>query len=545
VIPSYNTASTSDYGNGFVSVLNPSLSTLLYSTLLGDPNGASVGYGTQAFGVTVDPSGNFYVVGQTGAATLPVTSGAFQTTPVPSNGIPVAGFAAKFGPVSAKGASLIYLTYLKATGESFTDVATGVAADSQGNAYIGGYTHSPTFPLTSGAIQNVCDANTFPYSCAFVAKLNPTGTGLVWSTFVEPASFLTAIQLDTQGNVYLAGNNNGSFQAVNAVEPNLNQGGVFVAKINPAGSALLFSSLIGGTDGFGSLAVTGLAVDAQGNIYIAGYDRDTTLPTTPGAFQTALKNPGTGNSYDGYIGKIGFPEPTITGVANAEGEAPTIAPNTWVAIYGMNLAKASDTRTWMGSDFVNGQMPTQLDGVSVTVNGKPAYVYYISAAQLNILTPPDELTGPVNVVVTNNAVASAPYSAQTQPESPSFFVFNGGPYIAAVHLKGSLIGPATLYPGASTPAKPGETIMIYANGFGPTSTPVVSGSSSQSGSLSPSPIIKIGGIAATVAFAGLVAPGEFQFNVVVPSSLANGDQPVTATYDGLTTQAGTLLTVHQ
>jgi uncharacterized protein (TIGR03437 family) len=545
VIPSYNTVSNSDYGNGFVSVFNPSLSTLLYSTLLGDPNGASNGYGTEAFGVAVDPSGNFYVVGQTGATTLPVTSAAFQTTLVPSNGIPVVGFAAKFGPVSAKGASLLYLTYLKATGESFTDVATGVAADSQGNAYIGGYTHSPTFPVTSGAIQNVCDPNTFPYNCAFVAKLNPTGTGLVWSTFVEPASFLTAIQLDTQGNVYVAGNNNGFFQAVNAVEPSLNQGGAFVAKVNSVGSALLFSSLIGGTDGVGSLALTGLAVDAPGNIYIAGYDRDTTLPTTPGAFQTALKNPGTGNSYDGYIGKISFPEPTITGVANAEGEAPTIAPNTWVAIYGMNLAKAGDTRIWMGSDFVNGQLPTQLDGVSVTVNGKPAYVYYISPAQLNILTPPDALTGPVNVVVTSNAVSSAPYLAKTQPESPSFFVFNGGPYIAAVHLNGGLIGPATLYPGASTPAQPSETIMIYANGFGPTSTPVVSGSSSQSGSLSPSPVIDIGGIAATVSFAGLVAPGEFQFNVIVPSSLANGDQPVTATYNGLTTQAGTLLTVHQ
>jgi uncharacterized protein (TIGR03437 family) len=375
--------------------------------------------------------------------------------------------------------------------------------------------------------------------------LNPTGTALVWSTFVEPASFLTAIQLDAQGNVYVAGNNNGFFEAVNAVEPSLNQGGAFVAKLNPAGGALLFSSLIGGTDGTGSLAVTGLAVDSAGNIYIAGYDRDTTLPTTPGAFQTALKNPGTGNSYDGYIGKISFPGPTITQVANAEGEAPTIAPNTWVEVKGSNLAKSGDTRIWQAADFVNGQMPTQLDGVSVTVNGKPAYVYFISPAQVNILTPPDALTGTVNVVVTSNAASSPAYQVQTQPESPSFFVFNGGPYIAAVHLNGGLIGLATLYPGLSAPAQPGETIVIYANGFGPTSTPVVSGSSLQSGTLSPMPVVKIGGIAAPVQFAGLVAPGEFQFNVIVPSSLANGDQPVTVTYNGFTTQTGTLLTLHQ
>ena len=114
-----------------------------------------------------------------------------------------------------------------------------------------------------------------------------------------------------------------------------------------------------------------------------------------------------------------------------------------------------------------------------------------------------------------------------------------------MHLNGSLIGPATLYPGFSTPAQPGETMVIFANGFGSTSTPIVLGSSLQSGLLSPTPVINIGGKGAQVTFAGLVAPGEFQFNVVVPSSLANADQPVTAMYNGLTTQAGTLFTVHQ
>ena len=190
-------------------------------------------------------------------------------------------------------------------------------------------------------------------------------------------------------------------------------------------------------------------------------------------------------------------------------------------------------------------MPTQLDGVSVTVNGKPAFVYYISPAQLNILTPPDAISGSVQIQVANNGATSANFTAQAQAESTSFFVFNGGPYIAAVHLNGSLIGPATLFSSYTSPAQPGETIVIYANGFGPTSAQVVSGSSTQSGTLSPLPVLTIGGIGATVTFAGLVAPGEFQFNAIVPSSLANGDQPVTATYNGLTTQSGTLLTVHQ
>jgi hypothetical protein len=75
--------------------------------------------------------------------------------------------------------------------------------------------------------------------------------------------------------------------------------------------------------------------------------------------------------------------PVITLVANAEGGNPAIAPNTWVEIKGMNLSSAGDSRPWQGSDFVNNQLPTSLDGVSVTVNGKSAYIYYISPAQVN------------------------------------------------------------------------------------------------------------------------------------------------------------------
>ncbi|HEY6344882.1 MAG TPA: hypothetical protein VIY49_25575 [Bryobacteraceae bacterium] len=170
-------------------------------------------------------------------------------------------------------------------------------------------------------------------------------------------------------------------------------------------------------------------------------------------------------------------------------------------------------------------------------------VYYISPTQLNILTPPDSMPSSVQVLVTNNGTPSAAFTAQAQALSPSFFVFNGGPYVAATHLNGTYIGPTTLYPGATTPAKGNETVMLYANGFGPTSIPIVSGSVTQGGTLSPLPVVKIGGIAATVQFAGLVAVGEFQFNVVIPSGLANGDQSITATYGGQTTQTGTLITI--
>jgi uncharacterized protein (TIGR03437 family) len=239
-------------------------------------------------------------------------------------------------------------------------------------------------------------------------------------------------------------------------------------------------------------------------------------------------------------------EPVISEVANAEGESPAIAPNTWVEVKGANLAPAGDTRIWQGPDFVGNQLPKQLDGVSITVNGKSAFVYFISPTQVNILTPPDAIQGSVQVQLTNGGVAGAPASVQAQPLSPSFFVFGAGPYPAAVHADGTFVGPASMsVPGYTfAPAKPGETIVLFANGFGPTSAPVVSGSITQGGTLSPLPAIKIGGAAATVTFAGLVAPGQFQFNVTVPSATPNGDQPIAATYNGASTQSGTLLNVH-
>src|SRR5579872_3468024 len=102
--------------------------------------------------------------------------------------------------------------------------------------------------------------------------------------------------------------------------------------------------------------------------------------------------------------------PVISLVANAEGEKPLIAPNTWVEIKGQNLSRANDTRSWQAADFVNNQMPTSLDGVSVTVNGKSAFVYYISPVQVNVLTPPDAMSGAVSVQVTRNGVTSAAFS---------------------------------------------------------------------------------------------------------------------------------------
>jgi uncharacterized protein (TIGR03437 family) len=235
--------------------------------------------------------------------------------------------------------------------------------------------------------------------------------------------------------------------------------------------------------------------------------------------------------------------PVISLVANAEGESPTIAPNTWVEIKGSGLALTGESRSWKSADFINNLMPVTIDSISATVNGKPAFVYYASPKQINILTPPDAMSGPVKVVVSNNGTASTSFTTPAQPISPSFFVFVGGPYVAATHVSGRLLGPG-LFAGSDTPAKPGEIAVLYANGFGPTSTPIVNGAITQSGALSPLPAVTIGGVNANVQFAGLISPGLFQFNVEVPSNTPDGDQPIFATYNGQKTQAGTLITVH-
>ena len=234
--------------------------------------------------------------------------------------------------------------------------------------------------------------------------------------------------------------------------------------------------------------------------------------------------------------------PTISLVSNAFGGSQTIAPNTWIQVKGVNLAPPGDTRIWAGSDFVNNQLPTQLDGVTVTVNGKPAFVYFISPTQLNVLTPPDAISGTVAVQVTNGGMQSNVVNSPAQALSLAFFTFDAT-HITATHLDGSLIGPTTLYPGLSTPAKPGETIVVYANGFGTTTAPIVTGGLTQSGTLTGTLVVAIGGFSATAPFAGLVAPGEFQFNIVVPSSAPDGDLGISASYDGGFTPTSARLTV--
>lgn len=220
-----------------------------------------------------------------------------------------------------------------------------------------------------------------------------------------------------------------------------------------------------------------------------------------------------------------------------------IQENSWVTITGSKLSSTS--RTWIAeTEIVNGRLPTSLDGVSATIDGKPASMCFISPGQINVLAPTDSSEGPVELKATNANGTSAAVFAQLQKFSPSFFLFDpqDRKYIAALIArtdgKVDYLGPASLIGSAlaTRPAKPGEIILLYGTGFGPTNPSVPSGMVfNVAAQLTENVTVTIGGVTATVQFAGVTGAGLYQFNVVVPN-LPDGDQKVVATIGGLSSQ---------
>jgi uncharacterized protein (TIGR03437 family) len=237
------------------------------------------------------------------------------------------------------------------------------------------------------------------------------------------------------------------------------------------------------------------------------------------------------------------PVVNITAVTNGASFQPDFASAAWVSIFGTNLSES--TRGWQAGDFVNGLLPTSLDGVSVTIDGLPAYVEYVSPTQINALVPDDAKVGPVQVQVTTAQGTSNSFPAQKQQFGPAFFTIGG--YVAALHADYTIVAKAGLIAGVTTrPAKPGEVILLYATGFGPTNPPLPSAQLVTAPAvLADSVQITIGGVvAAPPAYAGLVGAGLYQFNVTVPN-VANGDAPVVAQIGGVQTQTGVSITIQQ
>jgi len=285
----------------FVTEMNSTGSALVYSTYLGGTD-TDVGYG-----IALDSSNNAYLTGYTHSSDFPVTRGAFQTT---LEG-PVSAFVTK---MNSTGSALVYSSYLGGSTSNTTPCeacGVGIKVDSAGDAYVCGLTAEANFPVTPGAYQTTFIGASNGHD-AFLTEMNPTGTGLVFSTFLggDGDTGATALGLDESGNIWLRGNTKstvfpvtpGAFQTENA-------GGfdAFLSELNPTGADLLYSTYLGGSGTEYSIATSSLAVDNQTppNVYMTGYTNSTNFPVTTGAFQTKLAG-----EYDVYVSKFS-PSPNV------------------------------------------------------------------------------------------------------------------------------------------------------------------------------------------------------------------------------------------
>jgi len=348
-----------------------------------------------------------------------------------------------------------------------------------------------------------------------------TGTGTVNSNNVNMNATFTSTDLMSAQGTAVFGDGTDSLSAFISI-PNLN-----------TAVATFSGTVMGGT---------GMLAGASGSVPMTLTNTSKSTFTLTGSGAVLLPAPGT-------------TRPTITSVKTSGSDAPFIAPNTWVEIQGPNLvpANTSGLVTWSdASEFKANppRMPMQLGPISVKTNGKPAYIYLYCHAcgdnqtdQINVLTSLDPTVGQMLVVVTNGSVSSVPFIVNMQAASPSFLRWDLQGHPVATHVDGSLLGPTSLFPNLSTPARKMEPILIYGDGFGLPTATLVEGSANQSGVLpNPQPACTFGAtpVPATVV---LVTPGLYGIGMTVPNTAVNGDNLVTCWYGGAATPAGDVISV--
>ena len=573
-----------DY-DAFVTKLTPAGNALAYSTYLGG-NGRDEGHG-----IAVDTAGSAYVTGETQSTNFP-TQSPYQAT----NQRGSDAFVTKLTPA---GKALSYSTYLGGSGD---DYAYGIAVDAAGSAYVTGETQSANFPTQS------------PYQAtfqqgirdAFVTKLTPAGTALVYSTYLggsgPDAGY--GIAVDGAGSAYVTGYT-GSTNFPTRSPYLATHGGIedaFVTKLTPAGNALIYSTYLGGmSHDWGC----GIAVDGAGSAYVTGYTASPDFPTqspyqatyggSEDAFATKLTPAGNALVYSTYLGGSGedwgegiavdgagsayvtgstqstnFPTQSpyqgtnqgyddafvtklqlpatlvINAVLDSASGRATIAPSSFVSIYGSSFT--SWTGTW--NDYApNGVLPTSLGGVQVLIDGKNCFVSYASPTQLNVVTPFDTATGsvPVEVIGPQGMATSTATMAQV---APAFFGYT----LAGKFYPWALIANAntityvapvgTFSFGPSRPAQAGDYIVLYAIGMGSTNPAAPAGQVLQTAY----PVTDLSSV--KVTFGSVPATVSWagmvyagEFQVnVLVPSGLSGDEPVVMTVGGQPTQASAYLT---
>ena len=378
----------------------------------------------------------------------------------------------------------------------------GITTDLSGNLYIADSQNQCVREVTTGGnVQTVAGSGSAGISGdggpATTAKLN------------RPY----AVTMDSWGDMFIADYNNSRIRMV-----------------TPDGT---INTIAGGTgagytgDNTGIVATnaklnfpTSVAVDNSGHVYIADFANNVVRMLTPMGPSVASGGVGSAQAFGGFA---------------------SVAPGSWIEIYGQNLSV--DRRSWGNADFQGSNAPTQLDGTSVTIGGVPAYVDYISGGQVNAQVPSGVPSGQQQLVL-KTAFGTSSYAVNvnsTQPGllAPSSFKIGGVQYVAALFSDNSYVLPAGAIPGVnSRPAKAGDVITLYGIGFGAVTPNVPAGQIAPSGATLVTQVqFSIGGIPATTTFQGL-SPGNvglYQFNITVPT-LPPGKNVLTFSLSG---QAGT------
>lgn len=444
-----------------------------------------------------------------------------------------------------------------ATSAELTD-PIAVAVDANGNLYIAEFAGNRVRKVdTSGIITTAAGGG----------PLGPTnGDGGPATNAVLNAPF--ALAFDGAGNLYIG---DVTARRVRKVDTS----GIITTV---AGNGSTTDTGDGGPATKAGFALTGLAADSAGDVFIAESSNRVREVNTAGIINTIagtgtggysgdggpatsaeLSSPGDvavdsgGNLYIAdffnnrvreVIGIAQSSKPAIStgGVvsASAFGEFTSISPGSWIEIYGSNLA--ADTRGWAGSDFSGVNAPVSLDGTSVTIGGQSAFVSYISHGQVNVQVPSGVSTGSQQVIVTTGAGTSSPYTVAVNAVepgllAPSSFIVGGKQYVAALFPDYATFAIPTgaITNVASRPAQPGDTLIIYGIGFGDVAPSVPPGQLVQEQNTLAAPFdLYFGNVKAALAYDGL-APGYlglYQFNVVVPDVPASDLVPMTFTLNG-------------
>jgi uncharacterized protein (TIGR03437 family) len=491
---------------------------------LGGPVGPSL---SDPGGVALDTGGNLYIA----------DSGNNRVRKVDANGT--------ITTVAGGGACTIAIGDGGPATQASVCHPTGVAVDAVGNLYVADFSDYRVRKVAPGGTITTVAGNGQPIG--FGGGSNGDG-GPATSAEVVP----DAVAVDTAGNLYIADSMNGRIRKVSAsgiistfagvsatgvavdtlgnvylAEP----GNALVQMVSPGGTITTIAGDGGqGYFGDGGPATSaelnqpnGVAVDSRGRIYIADTFNTCVRMLTPTA-STALPVVSSG----GIV------------TASAFGAFPSVAPGSWIEIYGANLA--SDARSWTGADFTGINAPTSLDGTKVTVGGQAAFIDYISPTQVNAQVPSNVATGSQPLIVTSAAGASAASTItvnQQQPGllAPSSFIVGGKQYVVALFSDGVtyVLPPGAIAGIPSRRAQPGDNITLYGVGFGPVTPNIPAGQIvEQSNTLTGVLHVLFGQTQAVVGYDGLApnAIGLYQFNVVVPNVAASDTVPVTFTLGG-------------